>query len=610
MRPQTLAQWLSAGAPFVAYIFSASAFAYWLDSGEFVAAAVDLDIAHPPGHPLSGLYGRAFCMLPFGSLSFRVALGQATATALASLMMCRATAAALSGLGLAARAQWSLALCGAWLSAFSYGVWFQAARPEVYALQSLCVAWLLERLQAGAVSPQTSHARPLIAAALALGLALTNHHLIALLLAPAFIPALVAAISARAFRSLTAAFAAGALGLGVYAYLPLRAAAGPPANLGSPVDLERFAWVVSARGYARDMGTSEVQPLTTRIVDVFALLFEDLHLLPLLLALVGLYFMLRIPSTRRAGVITGLALAADAGARAWLGPVRANPDILGYLAPSYWAVGSLAACALGALSWLADREWPNGATWIARLSPLAPACALLLLPGSWQRASLAEFSATDSFDDLRLRELPPRSVVISSSPQSVFRAFELSAVEQVRPDVVQLPLPFLRYPGMREAVVRREPALAGIADAYLGAHDHLQLAPLLALSRQRPVFVELDTRVDPKLYAFLRPQGLLVSVTADPQRISHEALQRALSVPDARLMARLGGQRTETETARQLLWVHYLNAVQLGALGARDLARSELERARAAAPGEARVQALQSALADPKPLEPAAFLSF
>jgi hypothetical protein len=50
--------------------------------------------------------------------------------------------------------------------------------------------------------------------------------------------------------------------------------------------------------------------------------------------------------------------------------------------------------------------------------------------------------------------------------------------------------------------------------------------------------------------------------------------------------------------------------VHLGALGLRDLARAELERARTAHPEEQRLQQLAEALQLPSPLDPAPFLMF
>jgi hypothetical protein len=130
VRPQTLALWLAGGVPFAAYIATSSGYAYWLDSSEFVAAAVQLDIAHPPGHPLSALLGAALSTLPLGSLSFRVAVGQALASALASALHCSATVAALRGMELPTRLVWSLGVLAAWLSALTYGLWSNDLRPS------------------------------------------------------------------------------------------------------------------------------------------------------------------------------------------------------------------------------------------------------------------------------------------------------------------------------------------------------------------------------------------------------------------------------------------------------------------------------------------------
>jgi hypothetical protein len=610
VRLETLALWLAGGVPFVAYVVTMSGYAYWLDSGEFVAAAVQLDIAHPPGHPLSALFGSAIALLPLGSLSFRVALGQALASAGASVLHCRASAAALSGMELPPRVRWSLALFAAWLSALTYGIWFQAVRPEVYALQTLCTALVFERLARFAAQPAADDARPLLGAALALGLALTNHHLIGFLLVPAGLPALFRLSRARRVRSLAAALGLFGLALGTYLYLPLRAAAKPPANLGDPVDLQRFLWVVSARVYAHDMGSEAAQPLWERSVDVIALWVENFHALPTLLALLGLYVMLRHAGTRRAGLVCGLLLATDAGARAWLGPVRANPDILGYLAPGFLATGTLAAGFLGACFWLGERLQPVAALRLARWAPLVPLCALWTVPDASARSGLGHFAATDTFDEWRLRRLPSRALVLASTPQTVFRAWEVAAVERMRPDLTIVPLPFLRYPGAADAVQRSHPELGPLIRGYLANHDRLPDAELLQLAQQQPVFVELDTRVPPSAYSFLLPRGLLTQVASPPRPTSVAAPGAELATQRARLYDALGPDVHETETARQLLWIHYMNALHLGALGARELAQDELARARTLHPSDRRVQALARALAEEGPLDIRPFLKF
>jgi hypothetical protein len=606
VRPRTLALCLSGGVPFIAYLFTASGFSYWLDSGEFVATSVMLDIAHPPGHPLTSLYGRALCYLPLGSLSFRVALGQALASALASVFHCRASTAALRGLLLPARVRWSLGVLAAWASAFTYGVWFQAVRPEVYALQTMCVAALLERL----LYANAGAARALLGAVLALGLALTNHHLIALLLLPACLPALVSVLQQRRWRTLAAAGGLGSLALGIYLYLPLRAAHDLPLNLGVPDTFERFAWVVSARVYAHDFGAQPSQPLLGRALDVLDLYASDFGLLSVLVALIGLYAMLRLRPTRRAGLILGLTLVVDSAARAWLGPVRANPDILGYLAPSFLAIGSLAAGGLGALCWAVRRHWPSQIRSFDRLALLAPLCALALLPAAFARANLRDFSSTDDFDELRIRRLPARALVVASTPQTAFRAFESDAVEVVRPDVVTVALPFLRYPGTSEAFLRRRPSARSLVTDVLAHHDQVRLSALRESGRARPVFVELDTHVTPDAFTWLLPRGLLAQLIDAPLRLSQATLRAQLDESFGRLYARLGVGKSETETARQLLWVHYLDAVQFGAIGARAAAQSEVARALERAPDDRRARELAAALAGSGRFDPLPFLQF
>jgi hypothetical protein len=596
VRLETLAMCLAGGVPFALYVATASGHAYWLDSGEFVAASLGLGIAHPPGHPLTALWGAAIALLPLGSLSFRVAIGQALATGLASALQCRASVAVCSGVGLPTRLLWPIGVFAAWLTAFTYGVWFQAVRPEVYALQTLCVAIVFERLATQLGKASDGDARPLLAAALALGLGLANHHLIAFLVAPAFVPVVWRLVRARRFSTLGWASGLGALGLGTYVYLPLRAATHPPLNLGNPTNLERFYWVTSAQVYAQNLDKQAQQPLLDRVLDVVVLFTESFSALPLLLALIGLYLLARHPGTRRHALLCALLLFVDAGVRAALGPVRANPDILGYLAPSLLALGTLAAGCIAVLAWFIHEHAQQHRRRLAIVLTLLPLAALALIPNSRARASLRDFAATDAVDEVRLRRLPGRSVVVTSMPQTAFRAWELAATEVARPDVITVALPFLRYPGVSDALLARYPELAPVVHGFLAHHDHLQADSLVALAATRPVFVELDTRIPTALYASLRPRGWLTQVRATAEPVARGQLSHALSRAHAELSALLKSERSETETAHQLLWAHYMNALHLAAIFERELARMELDRALALYPHDRRVVAFAQAL--------------
>ena len=55
---------LAGGLPLIVYLCSASGYAHWLDAGEFVAAAADFGISHPPGHPLASLVLGSANLLP------------------------------------------------------------------------------------------------------------------------------------------------------------------------------------------------------------------------------------------------------------------------------------------------------------------------------------------------------------------------------------------------------------------------------------------------------------------------------------------------------------------------------------------------------------------
>jgi hypothetical protein len=622
VRSKNLAQWLAGGVPWIAYVLSCSAHAYWLDSGEFVAAAVRLDISHPPGHPLTELYGKAVTLLPFGSLPFRVAIGQAFATALACVFACRATAAVLKLQGVPNVLRWPCAVFAAWQSAFTYGLWFQAVRPEVYALQTLCTSVILERVTS--FLARAHEERPVHAASyagpacLALGLGLANHHFTALFVVPAMlVPAFVLVRSGR-WRCLIGAGILGSLGLATYAYLPLRAAHQLAANLGDPETWSRFVWVVSARVYQHGAATQTTQPFSERLADVAVLLTESFRVLPLLAAVIGLYVSLRIRRARVAGLFLLLALAPILVARAYLGPVRSNPDVLGYFGTAFLVIGILSASALAQLamqlavfgrSLLARRVDPS--LYGRYLTWLLPLLAVFNLPHALERSSLAGFHATDSLDEERMRSLPARAVVIETMPQTVFRHWELDAVERVRPDLEQVPVPFLTHPGMRDGLLARSPSLQQLVDGYLKA-DVLRCETLFAGAAARTIYLELDVRVPAACHPALAPAHLLHRVKAGAPQPAAAVTRARLERTYAQLYRDLGAIAIrEPETLRQLLAIHYLNAVQFAAVGERSLARQEIGRAEQLAPQDGNVKAFANALSQGEgPLAIAPFLSF
>jgi len=108
----------------------------FVDSGELIAAASSLGVAHPPGFPLYTLVAHVATWLPFGSVAQRVHLVSAVSAAAAAAML---TLVAFELLRRQSRepAPWTIAvaaLSAGALFAFSRSLWAYATVAEVYAL--------------------------------------------------------------------------------------------------------------------------------------------------------------------------------------------------------------------------------------------------------------------------------------------------------------------------------------------------------------------------------------------------------------------------------------------------------------------------------------------
>ncbi len=602
---QRLALLLSGLVPFFAYVATASGFGFWLDSGELVAAGVDLDIAHPPGHPLASLVAHAFALLPVGPLAFRVAIGQAACAAIAGVFLHRAVRTTLRAQGVDRDlVVLPTALGASWLATLSYGYWLQAIRPEVYALEAMLLAIAIERVVTLEARWPTLELAPLHHAGLALGLGLANHHFMAFLVVPALLPTLARVARARGARPLALFSAAVALGLSTYLYLPIRARTSPPMDLGHPADLANFFWVVSARAYQHTYAI-EGDPFGVRALEVVAALADELHLATLFVALAGAYAILRTEGARRIGLVWLLVALLGGLGRAALGFVHDNPDALGYLMPTTMALAALAAAFVGALAHLltspeAGRASRGREHAAAALAFVALASGAFQLPRTAPRVSLRDFTATDAFDGPRYRDLPLFAVVVAYQPETAFRYFALRASDGSRPDVTVVPMPFLGYPGVLDALVAREPALAPMLRGYL-LEGELRQPDVQSLAAERPLLVELDPRVPPSLIETIVPSGLLYSVepggATDMDVLRGARVRRAIL---ARLDADLGDQaRTNRETRAALVWLHYMDALFFARVGARASAREAAARGLELAPEARELVGLARALEAP-----------
>lgn len=176
---------------------------FW-DAGEFIAAVHGLGIPHPPGTPLFVLLGHVWgLVIPFGEYAFRLNLLSAVCGAIAascwflvahSVMERRVASLDQTGdrvLALGAGA------AAASFTAFGFTMWQNAVETEVYAVATLTIAiaaWLTIRWRE---SRDSSRGARLLLMVLYLGGISIGNHLLALLVGPAIIVALVAEAWAR-----------------------------------------------------------------------------------------------------------------------------------------------------------------------------------------------------------------------------------------------------------------------------------------------------------------------------------------------------------------------------------------------------------------------------
>jgi hypothetical protein len=607
-RIRAWAPFTAAFVPFCVYVLSTGGHSYWLDSGEFTAATVYLDIAHPPGQPLTCLWGKLFTLLPFGPLPFRVALGQATAAALALWALSHAFARTLALTGVTRMlTRELLCVAGCWVLAGSYGFWFQAARQEVYALQALFVCIALERLTYAAMLP-VPDVRPFFVATLSLGAGLANHHFITVLALPSLLYELVRLTRAYRARPWLVGLSLGLLGLFGYVYLPIRASTLPPMDLGHPTSFKNLWWVITAKVYAEKAGSSVAEPLIKRFGDLVILLVENLTIWTLLLSVLGLYVAVRTARLRPIAYLWGVTEIVSLVGRTWAGSVSDNPDVLGYMMPGLASLVALAMCGLGALLMLVrGRAAKHVRVGCAALATLFGASQFVR---EAPEAQLAHFHGTDDFDTVRRRSLSEGAVLVLVTPEAAFRHWDGEAVERLRPDLTMVPVPFLGYGDSGKLFAKQHPDVAPLVTSYLN-DKVLSLKLARALSKVRPLLVEADASVSLPLYPYLLPAGVLYRMLdkqPTPEEIVAAHTTRELAY--LTLYRALGSELMQSETRRKVLWLHYTDALYYASHGLMRLAKLSTRRGLELAPHTEQLLRLRKALsvADSRPLDIRPFL--
>jgi hypothetical protein len=229
------------------------------DWAEMQWIPAQLGIPHPTGYPLYVLLGKAFSLLPFGSLAFRAELLSAVAAAAAA----GTTVLIAARLGvrpvIAFAAGLSLAVTGE--------LWLEATYSEMNGLHLLLMAAVIHRALVWRVERRD---RDLQLGALLAGLSISNH-LLALTVVPIVILfVLVDARSRLRERPILIAQAAGlvVLGLTPYLFLPIRGLFGPAAIYGKFLTWQGVSSLVTGADLRSQMHFTSADDLVKAWTDV------------------------------------------------------------------------------------------------------------------------------------------------------------------------------------------------------------------------------------------------------------------------------------------------------------------------------------------------------
>ena len=570
----------------VVYAITAGPTFYWLDSSEFVAAAWSLGNAHPPGHPLAALLGRLASYIPFGTISFRVGLGCAlhAATAVGCVfLISREMIRRAAGPATNESTQRFASAVAALTAAFSYALWFQAVRAEVYALNT---ALILGTLYALLRWDATEDRRYLIGAACVVGIALCNHHLLVIIGAAGALPFLLwRRPNERWTRLVMQVTTAVFVGLLAFVYLPIRAHRSPLVNWGNPTTSERTAWVVSAKAFQKTVKRVTAEPLSRRVTGAFYALMTSMGPLGVIAAFGGLYLLWRRRALRRIALLLTGQVTANLASPIFVGFDPFNPDAHGYL--------SVAVCVLATsiallVYFLSDRLRRHKQRVLAAVVVLAAfALPATLAAGHYRSCDLSNHWDAEETSWQTYR-LPPHSILITSYFETVFQHWAMSTTQDARPDVYSLHRNFLNQPGYAEGMRTRAGPMKPFLEPWARRGD-VGVDALGKLARHNPVFCQFDINTPPELANHLEPFGLVPRFRQRVQSTSDSDLAQYTQ----RFIDWHRSLTANTrQTTRAMTWIHFILAQLACANNDQQVTQLHLNAAHALAPKSADVAKL------------------
>ncbi len=458
--------WLAFLIPLSVYLLTAAPGIYWEDSAAFQTAAAELGIVHNPSFPIYVLTAHLFTWLPGSTPQWWVNVASGLFMALTCLLLFRLGLGFLrrEGEQLEAIYEVMLLLCVV-AFAFVYGVWIQAVRAEVYALNALFVTltiWLLLRF----VEANIEIGRFAALMGLLVGLSLANHYLI---YGAVVVPlALAAAINytERLLRPRVAGLFAVFcfVGLLSYLYLPIRESYMPIFSWGDFSSLGGFF-----RSVLRIDATLPIEQLTVttpyllRLSSAIGALVHETPLLIMIFAVFGL-----IQSWRRSRfgfvivilpIVTSLLVTAYA---ADFSPY--NLDLYGYLIPAFAMIFLAAAVGAAALTQEILKRQPSTSPAFRLGVPMLIAFALVVKASylfgiNYTAAAKNGVCEADIYAQSLLESLPTGALFLAGEDNSFSPLLCKQGVDGLRKDVIVISTGALLRRDYRVKLQQRHPEL-------------------------------------------------------------------------------------------------------------------------------------------------------
>lgn len=415
---------LAFGAPFALYLATMLPTLHLGDSGELTVATTMLAVPHVPGYPLLAALGHLFAQLPLAHAAWRGNLFSAFCGALAVWMVYRLLLE-LTGKRL-------ISLAAALAFAGTYTLWEQSLKIRAYPLNTFFAALILYlslRWRA------TFDRRYLLLAFFLFGLGLANHEI---LLVVGAVPLALMVGNRRQVRPRDVLLAATMIGLGVsvYLYIPLRAAAEPVLNWGEPNTLPRLLDALLQKQYSGKMLNPDWSAKANMLAIIGRSLIDEAGPLIFALGLAGLALLGR----RRPALLSGLALLVVANVALRLNYIGPDEEfqVRRYLISSYLAL-------IIGLAWLLSEAQERFA---ARLTPAwrQPLTALLLvIIAAWPAVRHAQANeqsgnwvAYEAWQNA-LSHPQREYVLFVGGDNNLFPLWYLQMIEKRRPDVTVIP---------------------------------------------------------------------------------------------------------------------------------------------------------------------------